>query len=103
MDLRVAYRSLRQFPLAAAIATISLAAAIGATTATLLARDVVFKRFPPLYVEPQQLSRVQVGSPERPFGSAVPAGLGIGIALTYGLARMVRAGGGAGSLYDPPV
>jgi len=31
------------------------------------------------------------------------AGAGIGIALTYGLARMVRAGGGAGSLYDPPL
>jgi predicted permease len=32
----------------------------------------------------------------------VTVGCGIGIALTYALARVVRAGGGAGSVFDPP-
>jgi ABC-type antimicrobial peptide transport system permease subunit len=33
------------------------------------------------------------------------AGLGstLGVAFTFGLSRPVRAGGGAGSIYDPPV
>lgn len=26
----------------------------------------------------------------------------IGVSITFGLSRVVRAGGGAGSLYDPP-
>jgi ABC-type antimicrobial peptide transport system permease subunit len=27
----------------------------------------------------------------------------VGVAATFGLSRLVRAGGGAGSIYDPPV
>jgi ABC-type antimicrobial peptide transport system permease subunit len=27
----------------------------------------------------------------------------IGVAITFGLSRVVRAGGGAGSIYDPPL
>ena len=33
----------------------------------------------------------------------VLTGSAAGIAVTFGLARLVRAGGGAGSMYDPPV
>jgi predicted permease len=33
--------------------------------------------------------------------SLVATGTAIGIAVTFGLARLVRAGGGAGSIYDP--
>ena len=52
--------------------------AIGATTATLTIRDVVFRRPPVLYRDPSGLSKVQVGSPEhpiRPAGSLVPGEL----------------------------
>ena len=77
-DARCGGRSLRRYPVAAAVAVISLAGGIGATTVTLMVRDVVFRKPPMLYVEPAQLSRVQVGSPERPImplGSWVPAPL----------------------------
>ena len=53
------------------------AGGIGATTVTLTVRDVIFRKAPPLYREPAQLSRVQIGTPDRPImpiGSAVPAG-----------------------------
>jgi hypothetical protein len=33
----------------------------------------------------------------------VAIGAGIGVAVTFGLARVVRASGGAGSVFDPPV
>jgi predicted permease len=75
-DLRCAVRSLRRYPLAATVAVVSLAGGIGAATVTLLVRDVVFRNPPPLYVEPSQISRVQVGTPDRPImplGSPVPA------------------------------
>ena len=77
-DARCAARSLRRYPIAALVAIVSLAGGIGATTVTLMVRDMVFRRPPPLYTEPEQLSRVQVGSPERPIvplGSPVPAAL----------------------------
>ena len=34
--------------------------------------------------------------------SSVVIGSALGIALTFGLSRLVRAAGGAGSLFDPP-
>src|SRR5207244_387228 len=77
-DLHSAARSVVKYPIAAAVAVISLAGGIGATTATLVIRDVVFHRPPPLYRHPEQISRVQVGSPERPIvpaGNAVPGPL----------------------------
>jgi hypothetical protein len=77
-DLRMGLRSLRRYPAAAAIAVISLAGGIGATTATLVVRDAVFKKPPPLYQRPHELSRVQIGSPEnpvRPIGNRVPGPL----------------------------
>jgi predicted permease len=78
VDVRSAFRSVRRYPLAAGVAVLSLGAGIGATAITLTARDVIFRKFPPLYREPKQLSRVQVDRPDRPIlreGSPVPAGL----------------------------
>ena len=43
-----------------------------------MVRDVLFRKAPPLYVDPAALSRVQIGAPERPImpiGGYVPAGL----------------------------
>src|SRR5262245_57143173 len=77
-DLRAAIRSVRRYPVAAAIAIISLAAGIGATAVTLTIRDVVFNNFPLLYREPAQLSHVQIGPADRPIraaGSPVPVNL----------------------------
>ena len=77
-DVRSAVRNLRRYPIAAAVAIVSLAGGIGATTVTLTIRDVVFRKAPPLLREPHALSRVQVGTPDRPImpiGSNVPAPL----------------------------
>ena len=77
-DARGAARSLRRYPVAALVAIVSLAGGIGAATVTLMVRDMVFRKPPMLYTDPAQLSRVQVGSPDRPImplGSPVPAPL----------------------------
>ncbi len=77
-DLRDAARSVVRYPVAAAVAVISLAGGIGATTATLTIRDVVFRKPPALYRAPHELSRLQVGSPAnpiRPMGNLVPGRL----------------------------
>jgi len=77
-DVRSGVRSLRRYPLAATVAIVSLAGGIGAATVTLLVRDLVFYKPPPLYRHPAELSRVQVGTPDRPImplGSPVPADL----------------------------
>lgn len=77
-DLRCASRNLRRAPIATTVAIASLAAGIGATTVSLTVRDVVFHKPPPLYREPEQLSRIQVSPADRPIypiGSPVPAGL----------------------------
>jgi predicted permease len=77
-DLRDAARSVVRYPVSAAVAVISLAGGIGATTATLTIRDVVFRKPPALYRAPNELSRLQVGSPAnpiRPMGNLVPGGL----------------------------
>ena len=41
-DIRCAVRNLRRFPVTTAVAVASLAAGIGATTVTLMVRDVLF-------------------------------------------------------------
>ena len=77
-DARGAARSVMRYPVAALVAIVSLAAGIGATTATLTIRNVVFHRPPPAYAQPDQLSKVQVGRPDRPImpiGSYVPGRL----------------------------
>ena len=74
-DIRCATRNVRRYPVAALVAVLSLAAGIGATAVTLTIRDVIFHKPPPLYREPEQLSNIQVGSPQnpiRPVGNAVP-------------------------------
>lgn len=78
LDVRSAVRSITRYPVAAGVAILSLGAGIGAMTVTLTVRDVVFYKAPPAYDRPEQLSRVQVGSPDAPImplGSQVPAGL----------------------------
>ena len=60
------------------MAVLSLGAGIGATAASLTIRDVFFQNPPPLYREPEQLSKVQVRSqdrPIRPMGGYVPGDL----------------------------
>jgi predicted permease len=104
-DVRCAARNLRRAPVAAIVAIASLAAGIGAATVTLTVRDAVFRKPPPLYGEPAQLSHVQVVRPDRSMmrlGGAVPrslyttwhAGLGSSIAATTAQAgvRDLRTG-----------
>ncbi|HWF86847.1 MAG TPA: ABC transporter permease, partial [Vicinamibacterales bacterium] len=77
-DVRSARRGMARYPLSCLVAILSLAGGIGATTATLTVRNVVFRNPPPLYPHPEQLSRVQVGTPEQPVrevGSLVPPAL----------------------------
>jgi putative ABC transport system permease protein len=99
-DVRCALRNIRRYPVAALVAVISLGGGIGATTVTLMTRDVLFRKAPPLYVDPAAISRVQIGTPERPImpiGSYVPAALyaswrdGLDLPMAAaGLARGVR-------------
>ena len=77
-DLRCAARNMRRYPVASLVAVLSLAAGIGATTVTLTVRDVIFRKPPPLYQHPEQLSKIQIGSPASPImpvGNAVPVAL----------------------------
>ncbi len=59
-DVRCALRSIARSPIACAVAVISLAAGIGATTATLTLRNAIFNNPPPLYRDPGQLSRIEL-------------------------------------------
>jgi putative ABC transport system permease protein len=77
-DVRAAFRAMRRYPIAACVAILSLGFGIGATTITLTVRDVIFRRPPPLYREPANISRVQFGTPANPIlrsGSRVPSRL----------------------------
>src|SRR5688572_17631422 len=77
-DVHAARRNLVRYPVVAIVAVLSLGAGIGATAASLTIRDVIFQNPPPLYAQPQQLSRIQVNRqdrPIRPMGSDVPADL----------------------------
>jgi putative ABC transport system permease protein len=77
-DLRCAVRNTRRYPIASLVAILSLAAGIGATTVSLMVRDVLFYRPPVGYHQPGQLSRIQVGSlqnPIRPGTNGVPVPL----------------------------
>jgi putative ABC transport system permease protein len=77
-DFHAARRNLVRYPIVAIVAVLSLGAGIGATAASLTIRDVIFQNPPPLYEQPQQLSRIQVNRqdrPIRPMGSYVPADL----------------------------
>jgi predicted permease len=77
-DVRAAGRSLARYPVVAAVSILSLAAGIAAVAASLTIRDIAFQNPPPLYQDPQQLSKVQVNRrdrPIRPAGSSVPGDL----------------------------
>jgi predicted permease len=78
-DLLSAVRNVRKYPVACLVAVLSLAGGLGAMTATLTVRNVLFRNPPPLYHDPGQLSHLQVGSPQQPIrgglGNAVPAAL----------------------------
>jgi len=77
-DVRSAIRNMAKYPMACLVAILSLAGGIGATTATLTVRNVVFRNPPPLYPHAEQISRVQVGRPDRPImpiGNPVPGAL----------------------------
>jgi hypothetical protein len=77
-DVRGALRHLRRYPVAAAVAVLSLALGIGAATVTLTIRSAVFHRPPSTYRQPDDLSRLHLGRPDRPavrFGGPVPADL----------------------------
>ncbi len=78
-DLRLAVRALRATPVVTAIAVLSLALGIGALTTTLVVRDVVFRKPPPLYTRPGELSFVRIGQPDRqmtdPHAASTPGTL----------------------------
>ncbi len=80
-DARCAFRSMRRYPVATIVAIASLAAGIGATAATLTVRNAVFRSAPPLYRDPDQLSRLRLGRPP----GRVPAALYEGWRETLGM------------------
>src|SRR5687768_15343985 len=61
-DVRCAFRSMRRFPVATAVAVAARAAGIGATAATLTIRNAVFRSAPPLYHDPGQLTRLRLAN-----------------------------------------
>src|SRR5688500_15712932 len=63
-DVRTALRGIKRYPIACAIAVISLAGGIGATSVTLLLRNALFLAPPPLYQEPESLSYVRSPTPD---------------------------------------
>lgn len=73
-DVRTALRGIKRYPIACAIAVISLAGGIGATTITLLLRNAIFLAPPPLYQEPDALAYVRSPTPQFPR-AYVPADL----------------------------
>jgi putative ABC transport system permease protein len=77
-DFRAAWRNLARYPVVAVVAVLSLGAGIGATAASLTIRDAFFQNPPPLYFDPEQLSKIQVARqdrPIRPAGAYVPGDL----------------------------
>ncbi|HEV3057926.1 MAG TPA: ABC transporter permease [Vicinamibacterales bacterium] len=78
-DVRDGARAVARYPVAALVAVVSLAFGIGAMTTTLTVRDVVFRKPPPLYERPAELSFVRVGQPDRqmqdPYGASTPGAL----------------------------
>ena len=62
-DARAAIRSIAKSPVACLVAVASLAAGIGATTATVTLRNAIFYNPPPLYAQPSELSRVAISTP----------------------------------------
>ena len=73
-DVRTALRGIKRYPIACAIAVISLGGGIGATTITLLLRNALFLAPPPLYQDPGALAYVRSPTPDNQR-RLVPAGM----------------------------
>ena len=73
-DVRTALRGIKRYPIACAIAVISLAGGIGATTITLLLRNAIFLAPPPLYRDSEALAYVRSPTPDNQR-RLVPAGM----------------------------
>src|SRR5215475_11703052 len=63
-----------KYPIACAIAVISLATGIGATTGMLTIRNAVFRNPPPLSPHPEELLEAFMPTPLRSYRAAVAAG-----------------------------
>jgi putative ABC transport system permease protein len=99
---------MRRYPIAALVAILSLGFGIGATTVTLTVRDTIFRKAPPLYREPANISRVEAGTPtnRRHAGRtsdcavrAVAGGL-FGVAATLALRGIIVRNGSPATFYD---
>jgi len=64
-----------KYPIACAIAVMSLAMGIGATTGMLTIRNAVFRNPPPLSPHPEELLDAFTPTPLRTYRAAVPAGV----------------------------
>src|SRR5688572_11324488 len=73
-DVLTALRGIKRYPIACAVAVISLGGGIGATTITLLLRNAIFLAPPPLYRDPTQLYLLRSPTPDSAT-RLVPAGL----------------------------
>jgi putative ABC transport system permease protein len=73
-DCKHAFRSMGKYPIACAIAVISLALGIGATAGMLTIRNAVFRNPPPLSPHPEELLEAFMPTPQRSYRAAVPAG-----------------------------
>src|SRR5215471_18590092 len=71
-DCKYALRSIGKYPIACAIAVISLAMGIGATTGMLTIRNAVFRNPPPLSPHPEELLEAFMPTPQRGYRAAVP-------------------------------
>ncbi len=96
-DIRAALRNFSKYPALSIVALLSLAAGIGATTATLTLRNAVFCNPPPLYRDPAELSVVGILVPDRPHRQPVPVELYAGWFNVGGLYSAIAAAGSARS------
>ena len=65
-DVSTALRGIKRYPIACAIAVISLAGGIGATTTTLVLRNAIFLAPPPLYGDPAAIYQLRSPTPDSP-------------------------------------
>jgi putative ABC transport system permease protein len=73
-DWKHSFRRMGKYPIACAVAILSLAMGIGATTGMLTIRNAVFRNPPPLSPHPEELLEAFMPTPQRNYRAAVPAG-----------------------------
>src|SRR5689334_983651 len=66
---------MRKYPIACAVAIISLAMGIGATAGMLTIRNAVFRNPAPFSPHPDELLEAFMPTPQRSYRAAVPAGV----------------------------